>query len=188
MNKLALVVSFMVIFCTSFAGIYKWTDSQGNVHFSDTPHEGAVQLNIPESQSYSPPSSAPRNPDSGSKNKESSESDASEPPEDFYTKVEVIQPENEATIRNNQGYVAIAAQIEPDLLKSDNVQVLFDGAALGKPQHNVSFQLNGINRGSHTLSIQIIRNDTIIKTSSSITFYMQRPRVGMGAQGKRPNN
>jgi hypothetical protein len=56
MNKCVLTVVLMSIVCVSYAQIYKWTDSQGVIHFSDTPHDGAQKLNIPDAQTYSPPS------------------------------------------------------------------------------------------------------------------------------------
>lgn len=33
------------------AEIYQWTDSNGSVHFSDQPHSGAKEVNLPAIQS-----------------------------------------------------------------------------------------------------------------------------------------
>lgn len=189
MNKLVLVASLMIMFSASFAEVYKWTDSQGNVHFSDTPHEGAEQLKIPESQSYSPPASPKSDSKVQNDDSESQGISDSESQDDFYTKVEITQPSSEATIRNNQGHVVVAAQVEPVLLKEDSVQIIYDGTPIGKPQHSLIFQLNGIVRGAHTIAIQILSpRKTVKKTSSPVTFYMHRPRVGMGSEGKPAGN
>ncbi len=198
MNKLVLVAALMMICFTSFGEVYKWTDSQGNVHFSDTPHEGAEQLKMPETQSYSSPKSKKEsdanehNEDSESQVSGESEAEVSgesESQDNFYTRVEITQPSSEGTVRNNQGNVVVAVEVEPVLLKKDNVRIVFDGQPLGKPQHSLTFQLNGINRGSHTIAVQVLSSDdNVIKTSSTITFYMHRPRVGMGSEGKAGGN
>lgn len=180
MNKLVLVVSFLMIVGASYAQVYKWTDAQGNVHFSDTPHEGAEQLKIPETQTYSPPASQLPSPPQTE--------DKLDDKKHTYTTVNITQPDNEGTIRNNQGYVAVALQLEPELFPGDMVQMIFDGAPLGAPQPNLKFQLNGINRGSHTITVEVIdSNGDVVNTSNTVTFFMHRPRVGMAAGGKGGN-
>lgn len=177
MNKLVLVISGLLFVCGSFAQIYKWTDSQGVVHFSDHPHEGAEKLKMPEIQTYSAPVS----------NKTNTPSDQEAAPQTIeheYTKLDIIQPINEATIRNNQGYVVVSALLEPKLFDGDTLQMIFDGAPLGDPQPNLIFTLNGIYRGTHTLAVQVLNNKgEVLKVSDKITIFMQRPRVGMGNSG-----
>lgn len=181
MNKFALIASMVLVCGVTCAEVYKWTDSSGSVHFSDTPHTGAEQVQLPKSQTYSAP--APNNPVS-SPDSEVKDPKDTKTGEDYYTRAAIVQPLPEATIRNNQGLVVIDAQVEPMLQKNDNVQLIFDGTPLDKPKHVLNFQLTGIDRGSHTLAIQIVTSDdTVVKTSDSITFHMQRPRVGMVAPG-----
>lgn len=178
MDKLAIVLSLMMVIGISHADIYQWVDSQGKVHFSDTPHPGAKKLNIPDAQTYSPPV-----PESSALEKQIPASlDAPKP---TYTKVAIAQPDNEATIRNNQGFIAVTVEVVPDLLPGDKVQLIFDGSPLGEPQTTLLFPLNGIYRGSHTLAVQVIDADGVaVETSESITVFMFRPRVGMGTSGK----
>ncbi|MDI1351158.1 MAG: DUF4124 domain-containing protein [bacterium] len=172
MNKLVLCGILTLFFCTSYAQIYKWTDEQGVVHFSDHPHQGSEKIKIPEVQAYSPPSPL--------KTEIPPIEPSSEKKDSAYQSITITQPLNESTIRNNDGYVAAAVQVLPDLIKGDNLQLLFDGAPMGEPQPNVLFQLNGIFRGKHTIAVKIVdeKGETIM-TSDTITFYMFRPRVGM---------
>ncbi|HBD7470011.1 TPA: DUF4124 domain-containing protein [Legionella pneumophila] len=181
MNKLPLFVFLMMVICLSSAQIYKWTDSQGVVHFSDKPHQGAEKIKIPEAQTYTPPA----NETGGSSEQE--QKSVKQEDQEKYTKLEIIQPQNEATIRNNQGYVVVAVQIEPDLSPGNNLQLIFDGAPLGEPQPNLIFQLNGIYRGSHTIAVQVLNDKgDVLKVSDSITIFMHNPRVGMG-KGRKKN-
>ncbi|WP_298626936.1 DUF4124 domain-containing protein [uncultured Legionella sp.] len=185
MKKLVLVVSCMFLFCVSYAQIFQWTDSQGVVHFSDQPHPGAKQLNIPDSQGYTPPASTA----GGASSQEEQKTEHPSNDEPKYSKIAIIQPLNDATIRNNQGYIIVAVEMEPALAEGDALQMVFDGAPLGEPQSNTLFQLNGIYRGTHTMAVQILNSDgDILLTSESITIHMHRPRVGMVKGGNKGSN
>jgi hypothetical protein len=179
MNRLAMGFSLMTILGASYGEIYKWTDNQGIVHFSDHPHEGSETVKLPESQTYSPPVAPNSATPEGNNPKKNTET-----PEDHtYTLLAITQPIDQSTIRNNQGYVAVAAQIEPELVGGDSLQLLFDGAPIGKPQPDLLFQLNGVYRGTHTIAVQVVDKDNeVLNTSESITIYMQRPRVGMATK------
>ena len=178
MNKLFLAVALIMMTCTLHAEVYTWTDSQGVVHFSDSPHPGAEKIKIPEDQSFSTPSpssssSSPKQEDVGPTHEENNS-------EKSYTKIAIREPLNQATIRNNQGYVLVSVELEPKLSQGDNLQILFDGAPLGEPQPNTIFELNGIYRGSHTIAVQVLNaHGEVLLISDPITIFMQRPRVGM---------
>lgn len=169
-----LAALLMALVGISHAQIFKWTDSQGVVHFSDNPHSGAQKVVVPKAQSFSPPVSQTPVTNEEPKKK-------SVPGDAKYTKITIMQPQNEATIRNNQGYVVVAVELEPALVDGDMLQMLFDGAPMGEPQPNTLFQLNGIYRGKHTLAVQVLNAaGEVLLTSDPITIFMHRPRVGMG--------
>lgn len=173
MNKLILAVLLMSTIFASHAEVYKWTDSQGVIHFSDSPHDGAETVKLPQSQTYSP--STPQK-DLEPQHEEELDAVEHKP----YTKIAITQPHNEETIRNNQGVVSVSVALEPALAQGDKVQLLFDGSPLGDPKPNLSFELNGINRGSHTITVKVLNsNGEELITSDTITIFMQRPRVNM---------
>lgn len=172
MNKLVLVGSLMFGVCVSYAQIFKWTDSNGVVHFSDHPHDGAKVIKMPVTQTYSPPTIPALNNSAAAKGANKARA---------YTHIAVTQPLNEATIRNNKGYLIVVAQLQPELNPGDLYQLMFDGTPLGGGQPNPAFQLNGINRGSHTVAVQVInKQGDVLITSDNVTFFMHRPFVGMG--------
>lgn len=182
MIRLLLAVTSFLMINVAHAQIYKWIDSQGVVHFSDKPHPGSEQIIIPNVPGYSPPVGQ----NTGSQQNQEQQSTAQEE-QNQYTKIAIIQPLNEATIRNNQGFVLVAVEMEPALADGDNLQLVFDGAPMGEPQPNLVFQLNGIYRGKHTLAVQIINSEgEVLLTSENITIFMHRPRVGM-VPGTRRN-
>lgn len=173
MVRLLLTVILSLIICATQAQIYKWTDSQGIVHFSDTPHPGAETLNNLNLQSYSSPAPSTTSTIPAIEEEQ-------KPKKPIYTKIAIVQPEDQATIRNNQGYVVVTVQVEPKLFPGHGVQIVFDGKPQGMPQDSLTFQLNGIYRGSHTIAAQIVDAEgQVVKTSPRVVIYMQRPRVGM---------
>jgi len=172
------------------AEVYKWTDSKGIVHFSDKPHPDAEKIQLPKVQSYSSPSPvAEPADDSVSDETTTNEQDSvkSDVPKDTdvtkspaYKNVSIIQPADQETIRNNQGYVSVIVQLEPELKVQDKLQLLFNGVPHGEPQAATVFALTNIDRGSHTISVDVLdAKGKVLKTSNKITIYMQRPRVGM---------
>ncbi|WP_367607198.1 DUF4124 domain-containing protein [Legionella sp. W05-934-2] len=167
------------------AKIYRWTDSSGQVHFTDQPRPGAEQIDLPPIQTYSPPepSKEATNDDDQS---DSANDDEVSP---GYKVLSIVQPTPEATIRNNQGLVPILVELEPKLRKNDKVQLIYDGKPIGDPQNTTTFTLTNVFRGSHTVSVQVLSDKgAVLNTSETVTFHMHRPRVGMGrpATGGRP--
>lgn len=164
-----------------YADVYRWTDANGVMHFSDKPEPGAQKIeisppqtvsNLPEqSPSADPAFSKPSQP----QNAEGSEGGFT------YESVVITQPENEETIRNPQGDVPIAIQVKPELRPQDKLQLIFDGAPLGDPQMTPLFSLHGINRGQHTLLVQLQDSTgTVLLESDPVVIFMQQPRVNMG--------
>lgn len=164
---------FILLFSTlTHAEIYKWVDSNGSVHFSDTPQRGAEKINIPEAQTFSSPPPALPSAKTVAVDNRSEKS--------RYRSIQIVEPENQLTIRNNQGAIAVSVQLEPDLYPGDQMQLLYDGNPLGPAQTSHLFQINNMFRGSHTISVQVINSEGKIQaTSDSITVYVMRPRVNM---------
>ncbi|MGQ3889536.1 DUF4124 domain-containing protein [Legionella sp. CNM-1927-20] len=189
MIKVIISIFSLLLVNPLCAEIYKWTDSQGVVHFSDEPHPGAEKVVLPPTQT-APPSSTntptPTNtPTTPASTTNTVNSDSLTQPD--YT-VTITQPQNDATIRNNQGYVSVAVNVEPEIQKGVMLQLIFDNQPLGEPQASKNFILNNINRGAHTLAVQLIgANGDVLSTSDVVTFYMHRPRVGM-VPNTRPAN
>jgi len=166
-----LLLGFCLAINPLHAEIFKWTDSNGDVHFSDKPHPGAVEIELPKVQTYS----APKVPVA-----EKSPEPITKAPVEAYEKISIVQPENQLTIRNTEGYVSIIVELEPALQKGDKIQLIFDGAPLGKPQPTTVIALRDINRGSHTIAAQVVSpKGKVLNTSSTITIFMMPPRTNM---------
>ena len=172
MKSYWLLLGVFIATSSAYAQIYKWTDSTGDVHFSDKPHPGAEEIELPKVQTYSTPqeSMAEKTPES-----------ITSAPAEAYEKINIVQPEDQATIRNTEGYVSIIIDLVPPLKKGDKIQIIFDGSPLGKPQATNVIALRDINRGSHTLAAQAVNSKgKVLNTTDTITIFMMPPRVNMG--------
>lgn len=180
LRKGFLVFCFLTGMTALYADIYKWTDSSGDVHFSDKPRDGAEKVMLPNVQSYSSPTTPPSQNASTNPRPASTSTDAGMGDDVVYKQLNIVQPEDQQTIRNPQGYVSVILEPHPHLKKGDSLQIILDGTPLDKPKDNTLFALQNITRGSHTLAAQLIdANGKVILTSDVITIYMMPPRVGM---------
>lgn len=170
-----VAIIVMLIILPARAEVYRWTDSSGNVHFSDQPHKGAKPVELPPVQTYSPPEPTPEK-----------KADAGKPDDDenlspSYKSVSIVQPAPQSTIRNSQGLVPVVVEFEPKLRKNDKVQLIYDGKPMGEPQNKPFFTLTNVFRGSHTISVQVFSDEGVmINESEPVTFFMHQPRVNMG--------
>lgn len=160
------------------AEVYQWTDSKGNVHYSDVPHAGAKVIKLPALGTVSSPAGSVPIPASQAEKEPAPAESESE-----YKSIEIIQPRNEDTLRNNQGYVPVVVNTEPALKAGDKLQLLFDGQPLSKPQDAPVFALQNVLRGTHTIAVQIVNaSGEVLNLSETVTIYMHRPTVGMVPQ------
>lgn len=153
------------------AKIYKWTDEQGNVHFSDEPPpEGAEQLDLPPLPTYQ----APQRPISGGLERRVQQP---EPEPRGYQRLAIASPGREATIRGVQQTITVNVVVEPPLRPGHSVEILYDGerAAVGA---RTRFRISPVYRGAHTLAAVIRDADgRVVARSETITFYKHQPTV-----------
>lgn len=173
----ASALLFLLTTLPAVAAVYKWTDENGLVHFSDEPHPGAERLNVGQPAVYSPPpvhSPPPINLQSGQKATSTVTG---------YGDFGIVQPRPGATIRNNPGTIIVRFGIEPELRQDDHIRVLLDGQSVDTgPSTATTVELHRVNRGTHTLSAVIEdKAGKVLARASPVTFYMHRPSVNIPA-------
>ncbi len=151
----------LMLFCFSAnAEIYKWVDKNGNVHFSDSETDGAQPVELPKGNIYTPPETS-EVPERVEEKKQIS----------GYTNMAIVQPELNATIRSNIGDVSVSIDLAPGLRPGDSITLYMDGKELLKNKTETTFDLSGINRGSHTLRAAVIGADGAELISSKSTIF-----------------
>ncbi|WED44188.1 DUF4124 domain-containing protein [Legionella cardiaca] len=149
-----------------FAEIYKWIDDQGITHFSDSPHEGGNHIKLPATQYNLVPVPA-------KKEKVVNQQQKLQPYE-----LTIIQPEDKATIRNNQGKLIVNVHINQLLRPNYQLILVLDGKKVKQSKTTLTFILNGIERGTHNLVVEVLdEKDSVLFTSKPVIFYMHRPYI-----------
>lgn len=162
------------LLCTTLvhAKVYKWVTEDGTVVYSDQPHPDAEILNIEPLHPYKAPSY--NLPEATEEKQESAEVNATK----RYSSVTVDSPEHEANIHGASGSFTVSVSSNPTLKKGDKYQLLIDQRPTGEPTSLSQFNVQNINRGEHSVAVQILdKKGRNIMTSPTITVYIHRPIV-----------
>jgi len=147
------------------AEIYKRTNPDGSVEFTDVPRsdeEKPVPLS-PMSTFKTTPAPAPQRATSNAR------ADAKK-----YSAISVASPANEATIRDNTGTVKVSVSLSPALRSGHKLVLLVDGEQKGESRSG-SFTLNNLDRGSHSLVAQVVdKAGKALISSAPVTVYLFR--------------
>ena len=151
-----------------FAGsakIYVWRNEQGVLVFSDSPKPGAEEIDIKESNV-------------ATSSVDTSILDIKPKVIKEAYEVDITQPSDNATIRDNTGSVYVSGRIKPIFKRGLKIQLYLDDKPYGEPQTHSRFALRNTDRGEHQIKMVLLDDKgKVIATSSPITFYMHRVTV-----------
>ena len=148
--------------------VYKVTDANGTVSFTDTPPlsgDGTVEehsVQAPNSAKPPPTTLAPAS--------------ALKEPARYNTRI--VTPTDNATIPMGPGNFEVQTAWNPSLASGEILQLLLDGEPVGAPQQTASWQLTNVYRGEHRL--QVVRLDesgTQLDASAASTVFVLRTSV-----------
>ncbi|WP_426414973.1 DUF4124 domain-containing protein [Aestuariirhabdus sp. LZHN29] len=158
---------------TMGAQIYRTVDPAGNVTFTDNPPEGQASeaVKLKPMTTVSPPAVKPL-PD------DSEPDDSETPSQEFsYTSLQILSPEPGETIRGAGDFQVVAAT-DPEMRESDSARLLIDGNPFDKRQKSLSFALTNIDRGAHTLEVQVVDRKGKTLISSRVEVFVHRANLG----------
>ena len=172
------VTSFLAVIALLFSAlsnsqtIYTWTDQDGILHFDDSPnHNQAQAIELPSLNQLAPPPQL-----------KPSQQAAVQPlqTQAVTTKplsVTITAPNNDEALRSNSGAITVQAVLSRELAEGELLQLTLNGAKYAAPTTNPNWQLKNIDRGSHSLVIQVVRDGKLIASSRAITVHLQRSTV-----------
>ena len=134
------------------------------------------QIELPEPSSYSPVVVPIE--DTTDKIEDSNDDEAMLSPPDY--QLQIVSPEDDKTIRANDGNLTVNIQIRPALSqkRGDMIQLRMDDRPYGLPNAGLSFNLANIDRGTHTLSAVVMNaKGEELAQSAVIKFHLQRNSV-----------
>ncbi|MDD1795679.1 DUF4124 domain-containing protein [Enterovibrio makurazakiensis] len=144
---------------------YRWVDENGTLHLSDSKPEFSVNVEVliqPNTANTHSPETPPTPPTPPTPDAPA-----------IASHIKLLSPINEATLRNNQGNINIELSTDLPLGKDQRVRAVIDGKPQ-KPQRNLQIELVNIDRGSHTIKVQLLQDGKVIADSSSVTVFLHR--------------
>jgi hypothetical protein len=156
---------FIFGLCATAETVYRSVDEDGNIVFSDKPTDGAEEIDVKDAQTVNLPSAGPFKYTPPKKEQPLQ-----------YTDIAIVSPANDTAIRDNEGNITVSVMLEPGLNsdRGDQLALYMDGAQVSvgsSPQ----FELNNIDRGTHTLKASVVDNGgKAIISSSPVSFTILR--------------
>ena len=177
--KIKLVI-LLFIPSLGMAAIYKYVNPQGGITYTDRHHSGATKVDLPKLNVVSQPDVAiPKAVDDLTP----TTAEPAKPPapviaKQNYTQLDILRPENKETIYN-QPNILVEVQVAPELASGDKIVLFLDKATapyyLGT---KTKIDLHNIDRGEHTLLVQIIdEQGKVLISSQEITIYVKYSTV-----------
>ncbi|GAA4894063.1 DUF4124 domain-containing protein [Ferrimonas pelagia] len=174
MSAKPLLLCLLIAFGSN-AQIYKWVDDDGKVHYSDKPRSGATAVSLKPGSTVHLPTST------------RSLSTESQADEQIAYRIDLIAPEDEATVRNNQGQLDLQIALEPALAADHRVQLWLDGRLSRTLGSGGSFALDDLDRGEHQLQAKVIdKSGKVLALSPTRTVFMHRHSRLFPAAGAQP--
>jgi hypothetical protein len=174
------VIGFTILLFASAlvaaAPTYRWVDAHGQVHYSDRPVEGAEEIELKSAQSYTPPAIDTATASVGNA---PAAAPRSTPDEAVPKAVTIVSPTAEQTLWNLGGRLPVAVAVDPGLQSGQKVNLYLDGnRVVDGPPGNLAFELDGIERGEHSLgaAVEDAAGSEILR-SDTIRFYVQQTSI-----------
>lgn len=157
------------------AEIYKYTDAKGNTVFTNQPPDGTktetVELPVTNTVEMQTPQ-----PSTSTESADISESADTSPQTTAanYQVLALTGMPDEAALRANNGTFSLGVQIQPRLSSAHRLQLILDGKPYGEPSNVPRLQLNNVDRGEHTVAVQVISTTGVVQQSETSSFTVQR--------------
>jgi len=167
MRYILLLLSLMLSWPLCAKDVYKWTNEEGVVIYSDSYRPDAERLRVPDDKSAGGGTALPEDAGTGAVASGGG-----------YENFSIAQPENDGTIRSNEGTVTVGLSLSPALAAGHSIQVWVDGSKLEGELKGTQFTLNQLNRGTHTLEARIVDADgQSILSAPRISFHLRKASV-----------
>ncbi len=170
MNKFILL-TLLLCFSAAASEVYRWVDENGQVHYSDTPIEGAEQVILPKAQTFKSSQTARRAGGDESKPEQIAEK--------YYQRLLITSPTQEEALWNIEGILKVTIEMSPRLMPGHRLKLIYDD----QPLENIIFtqgsvQMTAVHRGTHTLVAEVIdaNGRRLIRTNPRI-FHVRQTSI-----------
>jgi len=181
MSRFLLLVLLLLPLSGLTQNIYRTTDAQGNVVFTDAPPSNTTPADRVEIRPTNtvPPPQIPARPTSDNTPNAEAESAS-------YT-VTITEPANETTIPMGPGNFSVSVKVSPAPQSAENLQLFVDGAPRGEPQRAPTWSLTNVYRGQHDLTVGVIDDSgKTLAISEPVRVFVMRPSVNSPTRSTPP--
>lgn len=148
--------------------VYKKTDQDGHVIYSDSPLEDAEVIQIAPIKTYNTP---PVPEDTAS----DSDTTPLAPPQQY--SVTIVSPDTDTFIPMGTNGLEVKVLTTPKLHEDHLLRLNVDNKPYGEPQNNTLFTIKEMDNGTHTIQVIVVAADDFdqtISTSNEITIHTKR--------------
>ena len=150
------------------ASVYRWVDSDGQIHYSDHPSAGSEPVELRESSVYTPRELPDINRDeeveptdeeaepTDEEAEPAGEEEGLEGEEVVYESLRVVVPDNDETVRSNEGEVRVSIELQPGLAQGHKVRIYLDGNKASGELPSTQVTLQNVERGTHSLAVAVV--------------------------------
>jgi len=176
--------------------IYRTTDDQGNVVFTDNPARGGEKVDLEpltvvpgrgEVRGVGAPPAVVNDDARGDQG-----GPTATPGEPFmpYDRFAIRSPRQEETLPTGAaGNVQVTLDVQPELREDHQVRLRVDGEVSQSAMHTETFMLNDLNRGEHILQAELLDASGAVRhRTSPVTLYVQRASVNLPQNPNNPAN
>ena len=194
MNKAFVSIALGLLVTTSSAlatTIYRTTDAQGNVTFTDRPDRGGEEVELAPLTVVPSRGEVRRTEPEEVERREAPRRDPQAPGQPFmpYDRFRIVSPGHEETLPvGYAGDVEVELGIEPALREDHRVRLLVDGEVSQSAMHTSAFMLTGLYRGERVLQAELLdASGEVRHRSEPVTLYVQRASVNLPQNPNRPD-
>ncbi|MFE8072907.1 DUF4124 domain-containing protein [Marinobacteraceae bacterium S3BR75-40.1] len=153
------------------AQVYRYIDKNGNVVFTDEPHEGAEPIEVREVPTITLPKGKPLTEETI---KEAERQQPQGPP---YQEIRFQKPNNKTAFWSGSGDVNVEVSAQPALKEGHQFRLKVDGQTIAT-QTSGSFLIRNMDRGTHQATVAVTNGEgTVVQEGASIEFTIHRPSV-----------
>lgn len=163
--KYLWIITLLSMTTVISAEVYKWTNENGNIIYSDQAHPDAEIIVIPVTPSYTPIVAIPVSPNAPKIEKIQA------------YEISILSPQANEGLWMNNG-VPVTVEVIPSLKIGQKFIVTIDGQIMAEAQTATSFIAPIFERGAHTISVLLqSKIGTTLAKSKSVSFLLHRPSV-----------
>ena len=158
--------------------VYTWVDKNGKTNFSDKARPGTSTVTVTTTNLFSK-NKVPEKQKQDAVNKAEAKNHLKKSDKSpILYDISITSPENDLTLRSNDGLVVIKVSSTPALTAAHKLQLFIDGKAQGEPQSTSSIRAKNMDRGTHKLQVKLIdKKEAIAAETQIITIHLLRATI-----------